>query len=263
MIGIYVIENEVNNKKYVGKTIDYTRRVYLHTHYLRSHNHVNSYLQASWDKYGSENFKFYMLHDITDWSKDKSRLEIEERLNELEKQSIKQLMASDSRFGYNLSEGGDGATLFGERNPSYGKPKDLSTRQKISETIRKNKSHSGKNNGRYGKPVSDITRQKISIANKGRKQSEEEKLKRAESMEKWRGSNEYKVFLENRKNDKDWQKRCAENGKKRRKYTDEFVATVRKAYSENPNMAEIAKQFNLRYKLCVEMINRNGHFWNR
>lgn len=37
---------------------------------------------------------------------------------------------------------------------------------------------SGENNGRYGKPVSEITRLRISNANKGRIQSEEERLKR-------------------------------------------------------------------------------------
>lgn len=44
---------------------------------------------------------------------------------------------------------------------------------------------SGENNGRYGKPVSDITRLRISRANRGRVQSEEERLMRRKShMEK-------------------------------------------------------------------------------
>lgn len=263
MIGIYMIENLVNNKKYIGKTIDYKHRVYLHKHDLKSNNHVNRHLQNAWNKYGYENFKFSLILDITNWSKDKDRLEIDEHLNNLEKEFIEMYKSSNAAFGYNMSEGGDGATLFGERNPTYGKKRSKETRTKISNTIIKNKSHSGENNGRYGKPVSIETRAKISKSNSGRVQSESERAKRSNSMQKYFSSDEFKKKMDLRKNDPEWKKRCEEIGKSKRKYTDEFVAEVRNAYLETPDMKYIAEKFNLRYKLCVEMVNKNGHFKNR
>lgn len=263
MIGIYVIENECNHKRYIGKTIDYTRRVYLHTHYLMSHRHVNSHLQSAWDKYGSSNFKFYMLYDITDWSKGKTRSEIDERLNDLEKGFIRQYRAFDDRYGYNLSAGGDGATLFGDRNPSYGKTKSSDVRKKISNTIRKNNSHSGKNNGRYGKPVSESTKQKISVANKGRVQSDEEKARRKVAMQIAVNNPINIAKREQRKNDPKIKERHREIGLKRRKYTDEFITNVRSEYSSDADIPILAERYNMPIKTCMEMVHKNGHFCNR
>lgn len=259
MIGIYIIENIVDNKKYVGKTINYTRRVYLHTHYLMSHKHTNLYLQASWDKYGSDNFKFYMVCDITDWSKDKSRSEIDERLNELEKKFIHQLKSSDCRFGYNLSEGGDGATLFGERNPMYGKHHTEQTKQKI----RLSSNNKGENNGRYGKPVSEITRQKISKANKGRIQSDEERARRKIAMQKAVNDPVNIAKREQRKNDPKRKEHYKILGIKRRKYTEEFISNVRSEYNSDADIPILAKKYNMPIKTCMEMVHKNGHFWNR
>lgn len=263
MIGIYMIENLVNHKRYIGKTIDFNRRTYLHLHYLRSGLHKNSHLQNSWNKYGSENFRIVLFDDRTLECESLSRLDINKLLNELEIAWIKFYKSSDENYGYNLSEGGEGATLLGDRNPSYGKPKSNDTIKKICETISKNKSHSGERNGRYGKPVSEETRLKISKANSGRVQSDEERAKRCEAMRLANLKPENIAKREERKNDTIRQQKYIEYGKRRRKYTDEFVAQIRSEYTTDADIQIIADKYGLRYKLVMEMVHRNGHFKNR
>jgi len=59
--GIYLIENKVNNKKYVGSSIDIPVRIMKHKYSLRKNYHPNDYLQNSYNKYGEDNFVFTVL----------------------------------------------------------------------------------------------------------------------------------------------------------------------------------------------------------
>ena len=60
-IGIYCIENTINNKKYIGSSKNVFKRKNRHFGDLRNNIHPNKKLQASYNKYGVENFKFYVL----------------------------------------------------------------------------------------------------------------------------------------------------------------------------------------------------------
>lgn len=263
MIGIYMIENLIDHKRYIGQTINYNRRLYLHLHYLRNGRHSNKYLQAAWNKYGEDNFRFCLFHDITKDVLGLSRPEVDRLLDEYEIAWIDFYKASDPEYGYNLSAGGDGATLFGDRNPTFGKSRSESVRNKISATIKSNNSHAGVNNGRFGKPVSAETRRKISEANRGRKLSAEDCRRRSEIMRSVNQRPDIIARKEARKNDPDWQRKWAEIGKSRRKYTDEFLAQLRSEYGTDADIKILADKYNLRYKLVMEIVHRNGHFTNR
>ncbi len=59
--GIYSITNIINNKQYIGSSIDMYNRLYQHRNKLRKNTHQNQYLQNSYNKYTESNFKITIL----------------------------------------------------------------------------------------------------------------------------------------------------------------------------------------------------------
>lgn len=59
--GIYQIRNKINNKIYIGSSKNLVERERTHFVNLRINHHTNKHLQASFNKYGSENFVFETL----------------------------------------------------------------------------------------------------------------------------------------------------------------------------------------------------------
>lgn len=57
-IGIYKISNKTTGKFYIGSSVNIKSRFYAHKNLLRRNKHDNSYLQASWNKYGEADFIF-------------------------------------------------------------------------------------------------------------------------------------------------------------------------------------------------------------
>lgn len=96
MIGIYCIENIVDGKKYIGQSIDIERRLRDHKYLLNGHRTKNKHLQMAWNKYGQENFKFYILQECSI-----------QKLDELERDYIYKYKTLDMNFGYNIADGGN------------------------------------------------------------------------------------------------------------------------------------------------------------
>lgn len=122
---VYIHINKINNKKYIGITkqnIKYRWRS-DGSGYLRSPHFYKAILKYGWD-----NFKHIVLHNNID----------ENTAKQLEKYYIKYYKTKDKRYGYNMTDGGDGS---------------------------------------FGVIVSGDTRKKLSIAGKGRKRSAETRLK--------------------------------------------------------------------------------------
>lgn len=59
--GIYIIKNKINDKFYIGASIDVYRRKRQHFSELRRNNHANPHLQSSFNKHGQENFEWNIL----------------------------------------------------------------------------------------------------------------------------------------------------------------------------------------------------------
>jgi len=61
LVHIYMIENQLNGKCYIGSTTNYKSRWYAHKSTLRNGIHHSFILQKAWDKWGEEAFKFKLL----------------------------------------------------------------------------------------------------------------------------------------------------------------------------------------------------------
>lgn len=63
MGGVYCLECLINNKKYIGSCLDFTKRKSIHFNHLKN-NKANKLLQEDYNKYGVENFSFYIIEEI-------------------------------------------------------------------------------------------------------------------------------------------------------------------------------------------------------
>ncbi|GAB1795501.1 GIY-YIG nuclease family protein [Priestia megaterium] len=119
-VGIYMIKNKLNNKIYIGQSINLERRITAHIRDFNKGTHRNHYLQRAWDKYGEENFLFTILEYCET-----------DELDKKEMYYIKEFNSLVENHGYNLDTGGN-------LNRNFSK----ATRVKMSE------SRIGEKNGR-------------------------------------------------------------------------------------------------------------------
>jgi len=61
--GIYLIENAASGKRYVGSAINMGARFNEHKKLLRRGSHHSAHLQAAWNKYGEDVFRFGALEE--------------------------------------------------------------------------------------------------------------------------------------------------------------------------------------------------------
>ena len=176
--GIYCIENLVNGKKYIGRSVNITRRWNTHRSQLRLNCHPDKFLQNAWNKYGEVNFKFWII-DILPRDQEKLKL-LEIYFIELYNSFW------ENGKGYNLTRGGENAfgtiwneerrkemskRVSGKNHWNYGK-------NTPAETIEKMK------NSQYGKTMSLEARKKLSITNSGTGNPNYGKVTPAETREK-------------------------------------------------------------------------------
>lgn len=98
-IGIYKITNLINNKIYIGQSVNIERRIGAHFNYAFSKGakEYNTPIHNAIRLYGKENFKWEILKECT-----------EEELDDLEIYYIDLYNSTDRNIGYNLTTGGSG-----------------------------------------------------------------------------------------------------------------------------------------------------------
>jgi group I intron endonuclease len=172
---IYLINNKINNKIYIGQTINDFDRRYDNNLEKRT---SNEHLKRSIHKYGIENFEIDKEFDIA-YSK--------EGLDKLEDMYIKIYNTIDPKYGYNNKTGGANGKptdetrkklskslkgkYCGENHPNYGKKMAEEQKEKIRNSLK------GEKSPNYGKHLSNETKNKIRDAHKGKQHTDETKIK--------------------------------------------------------------------------------------
>ena len=106
MIGIYKITNLINNKIYIGKSVDIFRRFAQHKSPYEHERNANFPLYQAFKKYGIKNFDFQILEECDEKDLDKKETEY-----------IQQFHSLVHENGYNIRSGGQGAD--GENHPRH------------------------------------------------------------------------------------------------------------------------------------------------
>lgn len=143
---IYVIENTINNKKYVGQSTNITERWYRHSvDYKRL---TDRYLYRAMNKHGFDNFIFEVIETNIpiDSIGDRERYWIE-------------TLETFAPNGYNMTIGGEG---------TFNRIITTETRQKISESLK-------------GGEASEETKRNMSFRNIKRYEDVDERVKMSES----------------------------------------------------------------------------------
>jgi group I intron endonuclease len=141
--GVYAIIQKSTNRRYIGSTADLAKRECDHFRNLKLNKHCNAKLQAAWNKYGADDFYWFVIVYNED---------AHELLN-LEQAWIDFYQTTKRKHGFNIS-------IFAGA-PQRGIQHTPEARAKISAAGRR--------------PCSEETRAKISAANKGRTRSPEQR----------------------------------------------------------------------------------------
>ena len=179
---VYLIENVINGKRYVGQAQNFRSRFYCH-----KNKKVQTIISRAFRKYGFENFVFTILED---------GLQIE-HLDEREQYWMDYFNSSNLDIGYNLCKIAGTTRGFhhnnetkkkiseankerfcGKNNPFYGQHHSKETknklrRQKLDYNIT-DKHRKAISKGRKGIKYSDETKRKIGNGNRGKKRSLEQ-----------------------------------------------------------------------------------------
>lgn len=131
--GIYLITNTSNGKVYIGKSKNLTKRLNKHRSELLRGLHSNKHLQAAYNLYGSNSFKYEVL----------IRCE-EALLYQYEIDLIYLANLQDRSIGYNQTAGGDGGLGIKISEETRQRLRDSHLGIKDSEETKRKKSISGK-----------------------------------------------------------------------------------------------------------------------
>jgi group I intron endonuclease len=174
---IYKAENIINNKIYIGKTVQKLYKRISKHYYDAFVNNSQTYFHKSIRKYGKENFKWEIIEECSN----------SYYLDLAEEWYIK-TFNSIAPNGYNLTLGGDGASYgdlnpqridpkYGERNPFYGKKHSKESKLSMSKKRKGTRignentmiindiDFSGEKNPFYGKKHCKKTKNMIGNAN--------------------------------------------------------------------------------------------------
>jgi len=119
---VYLIQNTVNSKIYVGVT-SMTLEQRLKRHIYAARAGKQPHLQRAIRKHGENAFEIYPLQDAKD----------KEKAYKLEKYWVELLNTYEGNHGYNMMPGGKNGAASGKNHPMYGWKHSKETLRKVAE----------------------------------------------------------------------------------------------------------------------------------
>ena len=174
--GIYKITNTINDRFYIGSSVNIHKRLNEHKRMLRKNIHDNDFLQKSWNKHGEDHFKFEIIELIIDKStliiREQFYLDLINPFNENTTYNICKIAGNMLGFKHSeetkkllsdLHKGNKYSLGFKHSDITKDKMSKSKTGKKHNlETINKMISSS------IGRTQNDETKEKLSIINKGK-----------------------------------------------------------------------------------------------
>lgn len=188
---IYKIINLVNDKFYVGSTINKKVRFREHRKQLRGNRHHCKHLQASWNKYGEDKFAFNVAEVIP----------LGKSLADAEDVWLKAHHGKPYCYNSGSAAVAPWRGTPKEAHPRFGKPRTAEEKKLISDNLKAYYAENIANHPRTGKQHSEETKAKISAKvqaalakGKGGKfvPSEETRQKMSESLKGNQSAKGYK-----------------------------------------------------------------------
>lgn len=161
---VYCIKNEINGKVYIGYTGKEINERFK-THIKNAEKKINRRLYDSMNKYGYENFTITELDES----------ELIKSAQELESWYIHIFRSKNSKYGYNMTNGGDGGNTLSEWSETDKQKLYFQQKQKREKTLKE----------KYGVSCPsklEWVKEKISISHKGKILSEEHKQTISETL---------------------------------------------------------------------------------
>jgi len=191
--GVYCIENIQTCKKYIGQSVNISKRIKRHLLELSKNCHPNAHLQNAWSKYGEKSFIFKVLiycekFELTKYEQFFVDLYTPKKLYNIRKKCVNSPLGTkhteEARRKISTARSGSGNGMYGKSPPNLGKKLSDEQRKKLSEN---HADFSGEHNPMYGKtgdlsPIfgrkhTEEALIKMSIAQSGKVLSEETKYK--------------------------------------------------------------------------------------
>jgi group I intron endonuclease len=148
---IYKIINLVNDKFYVGSTINKKVRFRQHRKLLRGNRHHCKHLQAAWNKYGEAKFNFVVVEEVADGRS----------LQEIEEIYLMQHVGQPCCYNTGRSADAPWRNAPPEITPNFGRVVKQEQKEQISVTLKAFYAESYYNHPRVGKTHSEETKQRI------------------------------------------------------------------------------------------------------
>lgn len=150
--GVYCIINKINAKMYIGSAINTDKRWREHLYFLERTQHPNRKLQNSWNKYGDNNFLFFVVEKVSD----------KNNLIPREQYWIDNLMAFKNGFNECPNAGSSLGRVFSEKTKEK-----MSISRKSWHTLNPCSDETRVRHSIAHKNISDETRKRMSESQKG------------------------------------------------------------------------------------------------